>query len=898
MQPNARNYLNNQKRDILSGVYNENHTLGDELLNWKNTVVQPTVNKYNELKTKIDQLFPNATNTTKYNQAIKSMLNSDKVENLHKMNDFMIQLDDTKKVYDKVKTYLDSIKTNANIEGDWINRFTNALSNIGNSIDPDPALGQITSLDFIKNKIDGPRGLYEKMVSRKEFYNAKAAALAEINKLTQEGQKVSLMRDFNATKDFNDANINDKRRGLEQVKRDAQTLKINVDHTRGKVNSIDDKAVKIKAKVIEQWNRLDSFKPNSSGIYTSTMNSVIENSNNGLKNVINNVITEINKLDASNPKKAELLDRLSKIDWSWETNNKTINDLNQLTKQAKREKAREGVQVLLDRIKNDNPNKDTWTNKINNDNLEPHQIIAAINEVKEYLRTKAQESRRQLERINVTKQDDNPTINTELNKKHEYEALLSKENVTEAELDSINSYVDTLINIHYKKMWNDAIGNGQNGKFIIEGKTVKYYNPETSSSNKWTTTSVENILTKIVKLNSIRKRVDEYNTFISKMKDHPRYAELSRESNKYENNIDLPRYKALMNGVTSQLTNKYNELKNQIDNLLISSNSGASEQIRRQWREELNKLDQDNLTYKDLKKLEDMINNTNFIDGASSINNSNEFYIRHNDGPSSIDASVSFFKLPKQDQANMNLYAVAVNQDGQKVVSQVRNARKNSHTADSRLDSKSLAFTFNKANVTHLGKYSISKIVYSTNANLTKDQVINDNTNKIEVPSGVNTSNYVVFSARDNNARVSAGNVTVTKGSNGNRNSYIDIKGMTLDEGWNIQGLWVTSASIEIEYTNKSKKIVNIDRTKLTVFQEKNNLKFRINDIQEHINGTTTKRISRYRVKSITFYVKNNFNVRDTKFYEYNVNKQSTSSTYKPIDYSNYTINNNGWIKP
>ncbi|QKT05249.1 hypothetical protein [Mycoplasma sp. OR1901] len=395
MQPGARNHLKTELNNILNGNYDESNTLGDALLDFKLNVADKTVAKYKEFERQIDIIFPRSDSqdgdgtihgTIIYNSRIKNMLNTNKAESIEKINNLLIQMSETKKVYEKVLKYFnDNIKNNKNIHWwPWNYKLSDPLWRINNFVYD---TGSADSFEGIKAKLDYPNGLIKSYEIVKDLFNTRTDALSEINKLGN-GQKQSLKQKFDSIvepKVVNETNLNpyirdaiDRLEKYKEIKEKATSLKQALDVTKEKITSINEKAITIKEKLNEAWNSVQDVTKTNDRNSTELMNSVIDDPENGLAKLSNDAVIEIDKLQ--NPKKDELLRRLNQIGWNWEHRETTVEELKALILDAKRE----DVKKLIDDRFNDSSTskwKTTYINRVNANNITYSQLDSIKTEI-------------------------------------------------------------------------------------------------------------------------------------------------------------------------------------------------------------------------------------------------------------------------------------------------------------------------------------------------------------------------------------------------------------------------------------------------------------------------------------------------------------------------------------
>ncbi|QKT05242.1 hypothetical protein [Mycoplasma sp. OR1901] len=765
MQEGAKGYLKAERDKIIAATYNNDtsETYGDALVKFKEEVVIKTIEKYNEFKNQIGIIFPDDDHqayhgapvygTRRYHRLIKNMLNSTKAESIEKIDNLLREMRETKDVYQKVLNYFNNnIKNNNNVSWNpWDFVLSEELWNIRNVLDNSSSL---ETFDDIKRKIDYPNGLIRQFEKVKDLFDMKAEVDSKINELSQNSQKQSLRNEFNSinVKLGNLAQFfttaEGKTQQFEQIKNKAISLKESLDNTKQKINSIDEKATKIKQKLNEAWNLTQDVSATSERNSTESMNNAIENSENGLRKLVNDAVTEINKLQ--NPKQGELFTKLSQIDWAWDQNQATVDALKALILQAQREKAREGAENLLARLKENNSSKEDWTTRINNDALTPSQISDAVNEVRNYLTGKQTEAQNAMKRLDDNSSDVNHNTNLEKS---------NNNTLNESEYEEVKKYATDIMNEEIR---------------LLNVSTSQF---DTSTREQF---KVNESLVSQSKVRDNRRLSDElltkYNSVANLREAKLAGARFAELRNNYKTRQEEP-FKTMdrLLGLEREINNEINSRKTIAENKLRDWNINPNK--KQEFQDRYNAMNNNNITIEPLQQLIDDMNNYNEVRSSSRTRSLDKFVIGRNEGANQITIDTYLLKLDGI-YSNKKMYAIAIDEQQHRIVS---DATISAQTDDDiqRSGPNHLAFNFRKEKATEAGNYSLERIVYSSEE-LTDEQVL-ENTNNVILRLNENNSNYQAFVVEDKRIKASARTMSATySGYNASNGDNFSIRGLNI----------------------------------------------------------------------------------------------------------------------
>ncbi|QKT05247.1 hypothetical protein [Mycoplasma sp. OR1901] len=864
MPEHARGDLNSQKTNIINAQrHDDNNTKGDKLLSLQ-SVAQNTVNKSRELESVINSTFPESANgnlenggTQKYRDWLRDYnYNSNKADTIDKINQIIANTRELKQVYNGSKTLFDEgIINNVEARDGAKTDFRRALFNISTNSSA-PSISNMT-FDSIKNTL---QNLNQQMIRNRDIFNYVGEAKRIANTLL-EHQRIN---------DWSENTLNRHKWQPNNAEIEIVKNKINsMNALKSKLDEINAKlenpsnfsgANSLKQALKEQWNRTNSLgevnDDNNSGTANGLFNN-ISNNRDGLIKLIANVKEEIKGLTTAN-KKSDFTRRLNEL-----TTRAQIDTLlNDIQKQKLIEEAKPYINRLSD------SNKQAYNSQIN-ESKSIETIRQKLLELKNYLTNEQNKAIRSIARLTEKRE------NTYLTHKRTAENNLANEN----QYSGVTQYVQSVIRSKDNQL----------------KEITKHF--DNATRNRYTTNiDTDNENSYDEKISDSRRLLDKYNEVKRLITNRFNSNSTLNLKTEYQNLLEADNKQFdKLSKLKQDIDNKYNEFKNNIKNNRIW-NSTISRNKKADFERRWNTLkSNNNTTFDQLITLKDEIDNYNEIDQSTKRRNSNtnyqEFMLNSNAGINSATVDVRFYNIEKL--RNKKLYAVAVDKNNHTVVSNVRNGNRN--TGDSQ---NTLSFVFVKSKVKNPGEYTIKKIVVS-DRDLTDQQVKDQTRNLINRKEGTNDNNYEAFTARKD-LLVSAGrNIRVKEGFNG-PNRYIEISGFKLEEGWNTTDLSILSTKLEIGFKNGKnnntieREVSGLDN--LIIVNKNNNLTFKVY-VNDHINNKTIWNYSKYRIKSIKFYVRNNYNKHETINYEYNINKKTSDPYYKPLDYTNYSINNDGWIE-
>ncbi|QKT05248.1 hypothetical protein [Mycoplasma sp. OR1901] len=854
MPEQARGDLNSKKDVIINAQQHpDNDTKGDKLLALQSLAVN-TVNKSRELQSLIDSSFPASGNgnldnggTQRYRDwLINHNYSTNKADTIEEIDQIIANTRELKAAYDADKTlYDEGIKNNVEAREAAKNDFRRALFNISTNSSV-PNISNMT-FDSIKSTLEN---LKNQMIRNRDIFNYVGEAKRIANTLL-EHQKIS---------DWNEDTLNRHKWQPNNV--EIQIVKNKIEAMKAlksKLVEIDAKlkepsnfegATALKNTLVSQWERTNSLGQPSDNNESTTANGLynnISNNTNGLIKMVRDIKGQINEIKTDSEKQ----------DFITSLNQATSrSDLETLITKIERQKLIEEAEPYINRLSQNT--KNTYKGQINK--TQPIETVrTSLANLKTYLRTKQDDAKRSIARLNV-RQDQEYLL---------HKGYSNNDSATEDQYSSVSRYVQPIIDEKVVRL-NHIINN------LDRVTQARYRVNDQIDSERSVDDKINDSNRVFEKYKEVKKLItDRFNT--------------SNLINLYNGKVDQDNktYDGLET-IKREIDKKINDVKNRI----ISTNfetwqiaQNKKDDFINRWN---NLKDSNTAKFEELEAFERDINAYNEINGSNKRATSGtrpEFVLESDSGISEAIVDITFAHLGEHYNNKM-FYAIAKNiNDDTRVVS---TGRSGTRTQDdiNRLGKSGLSFVFPKNKVNHVGEYKIEKVIYA-DSTLNDDQVKAQQENIILTSDSHDLSKYEAFKVITS-SHIFPGTMAITKNRfNGleQRHNNLDITGLKIK---NLTQKDLNYDSIIITFIDNNPneqyrlRPLNRQSTSTDIYAEidsNNNLKFKLSTNLLFTGHS-------YKIKSIEF-------ILNDKTYVYSPDQIVYPESEK-IDYSDHTfINNN-----